>query len=112
VTLLTNQKKIRLVITQARTKNKQKSGKGGSYFVDQDGNVSYATDFTLINKVPPENDDSLRKQKIIAKMPVNVKYKKWTKSEIKKLSQGVREQNQERMVAKLMEEYEYQICKI
>lgn len=84
------QKKLRLF----RTKSKSKAGKGAGYFVDQDGNT------------PPENIDAQRKQKMIAKIPVAVKYKKWTKAEIKKLSQGVREQNQERMVAKLMDEYE------
>lgn len=54
---------------------------------------------------PPDNQDTIRKKEE-QKVPSNVKTKKWTEEELKKLREGIHHLNQEYLTAQILKKYE------
>lgn len=55
---------------------------------------------------PPPNLDALRRMPHQQKLPLVFRHKKWTLHETNNLRIGIRQQNQERMIAKALQEYQ------
>ncbi|KAL6074235.1 Transcription factor MYB3R-1 [Balamuthia mandrillaris] len=67
--------------------------KGTSYFTTSDG------------MTPPDNQDAIRRRRLLEKVQSTLKAKKWSKQELNQLRQGIRQANQQIMFNRLMELY-------
>jgi hypothetical protein len=94
------QKKVQGILNQGRATQRKstsvafKKSPGQPYFVDADGTR------------PIDNPDTVARREKLKTAPIGHKFRKWNKSELKHLANGVQQQNQRMMLETLMESYQ------